>query len=134
MFGFIKKLISGILSFIAGLIPGGKGGGYYLELDESSDEKAKENTNNMAETPVTAPVTQSNVAKVEPSKNGKAPEAKPALAVTAAVSDGIKAPTGETTFAPQYLVPSASGSNGRRRPGANMTSFLDMAGKMKTAK
>ncbi|MBW4625122.1 MAG: hypothetical protein KME49_06355 [Brasilonema octagenarum HA4186-MV1] len=43
-----------------------------------------------------------------------------------------KEPT-ETTFAPKYLaVPNTS--NGRRRPGANMSSFLDMANQVKTSK
>lgn len=37
----------------------------------------------------------------------------------------------ETTFAPKYLSPSVS-SNGRRRPGPNMSSFLDMARDVKT--
>jgi hypothetical protein len=36
----------------------------------------------------------------------------------------------ETTFAPKYLIPTAT--NGRRRPGANMSSFLDMARQVKT--
>ncbi len=36
----------------------------------------------------------------------------------------------ETTFAPKYLIP--KNDNIRRRPGANMTSFLDMASKVKT--
>ncbi|MEA5598596.1 hypothetical protein [Rivularia sp. UHCC 0363] len=36
----------------------------------------------------------------------------------------------ETTFAPKYLIP--KNNNIRRRPGANMTSFLDMASKVKT--
>ncbi|KAB8335461.1 hypothetical protein SD80_003870 [Scytonema tolypothrichoides VB-61278] len=43
-----------------------------------------------------------------------------------------KEPT-ETTFAPKYLaVPNTT--NGRRRPGANMSSFLDMATQVKTSK
>jgi hypothetical protein len=37
----------------------------------------------------------------------------------------------ETTFAPKYLAPSAS-TNGRRRPGPNMNTFLDMARQVKT--
>lgn len=42
-----------------------------------------------------------------------------------------KEPT-ETTFAPKYLT--APSTNGRRRPGANMSSFLDMANQVKTSK
>lgn len=36
----------------------------------------------------------------------------------------------ETLFAPKYLIP--KNNNVRRRPGANMSSFLDMASKVKT--
>lgn len=36
----------------------------------------------------------------------------------------------ETTFAPKYLIP--KNDNMRRRPGANMNSFLDMASQVKT--
>ncbi|MGF1675117.1 MAG: hypothetical protein ACFCUV_15740 [Rivularia sp. (in: cyanobacteria)] len=36
----------------------------------------------------------------------------------------------ETTFAPKYLIP--KNDNVRRRPGANMNSFLDMARQVKT--
>jgi len=37
----------------------------------------------------------------------------------------------ETTFAPKYLIPSAS-SKSRRRPGPSMNPFLDMARQVKT--
>ncbi|WP_257237171.1 hypothetical protein [Nostoc sp. 'Peltigera malacea cyanobiont' DB3992] len=37
-------------------------------------------------------------------------------------------------FAPKYLAPSAISSNGRRRPGANMSAYLDMARQVKTPK
>jgi hypothetical protein len=68
---------------------------------------------------------------VKASKNGKAPKAEPKPELTPAASKVAKIPT-ETTFAPKYLAPSATSSNGRRRPGANMTSFLDMARSVKT--
>ncbi|KOP26112.1 hypothetical protein AMR41_12700 [Hapalosiphon sp. MRB220] len=42
----------------------------------------------------------------------------------------VKAQPGETTFAPKYLIP--TNTNGRRRPGANMNSFLEMARQVKT--
>ena len=150
MFGFIKKLITGILGFITGLLPGKKGNGYYLELDEPASEKAPAATPKTPEvspaattngtkaaasvavdSPVNAPAA-TKTTKSEPSKNGKAPKAEPAT-TSAATSNGKKpAPAEETTFAPKYLAPSASSSN-RRRPGANMSSYLDMASKMKTS-
>ncbi|MEH2467317.1 hypothetical protein [Nostoc sp.] len=58
--------------------------------------------------------------KVEPGKNAKAAAAKV-----------LKEEPKETTFAPKYLAPSATSSNGRRRPGANMSAYLDMARQVK---
>ncbi|MEH2394194.1 MAG: hypothetical protein V7K21_21855 [Nostoc sp.] len=58
--------------------------------------------------------------KVEPGKNAKAAAAKV-----------LKEEPKETTFAPKYLSPSATSSNGRRRPGANMSAYLDMARQIK---
>lgn len=68
---------------------------------------------------------------VKASENGKAPKAEPKPELTPAASKVAKIPA-ETTFAPKYLAPSATSSNGRRRPGANMTSFLEMARSVKT--
>lgn len=59
--------------------------------------------------------------KIEPGKNAKAAAAKV-----------LKEEPKETTFAPIYLAPSATSSNGRRRPGANMSAYLDMARQLKT--
>ncbi|MBH8573826.1 hypothetical protein I8752_12495 [Nostocaceae cyanobacterium CENA369] len=59
--------------------------------------------------------------KVEPGNNAKAAAAK-----------AVKEQPKETTFAPKYLAPSATNSNGRRRPGANMSAYLDMARQVKT--
>lgn len=150
MFGFIKNLFAGILSFLTGLIGGKKSSGYYLELKEDTTEQTAP-----APAPKAAPVASNGTkaaakaeappatekkpaptpAKVEASKNGKngkngkaAP--KPAEPEKAPVANTT--PPGETTFAPKYLTPSASGSNGRRRPGANMSSYLDMASQVKT--
>jgi hypothetical protein len=142
MFGFLKNLITGILGFITGLLPGKKGNGYYLELDESGEQKApaavkpvspEPTVNGTKPAPTVAVEKTATVTKVEPSANGKAPKAEPAKA-PAATTNGTKTPAAktqeETTFAPKYLIPSASSSD-RRRPGANMNSFLDMARQMK---
>jgi hypothetical protein len=61
--------------------------------------------------------------KVEPGKKEKAAAAKV-----------LKEQPTETTFAPKYLAPSTTSSNGRRRPGANMSAYLDMARQIKTPK
>ncbi|MDF5707122.1 MAG: hypothetical protein PUP90_05420 [Nostoc sp. S4] len=59
--------------------------------------------------------------KVQPGNNEKAAAAKV-----------LKEQPTETTFAPKYLAPSGKISNGRRRPGANMSAYLDMARQVKT--
>lgn len=116
MFGFIKNLIGGILGFITGLF--GKKDGYYLELKEEVAE-----TKPVAAKPAVAPAAKAEPAKVakasvteEPTKAIKAEPAKPAAST-------------ETTFAPKYLMPSYS--NGRRRPGVNMNTYMDMARQVK---
>jgi hypothetical protein len=167
MFGFIKNLITGILNFFIGLF-GGKKGGYYMELDESSQEKPKntaklpakeapaakqsekespkqpaENGKTATE-PVTATVsTKQNgtkeaaapvkpePAKVELVQTANGVKAEPAKKTKADAAKVVQEPPKDSTFAPKYLaVPSTN--NGRRRPGANMNPFLDMARQVKT--
>jgi gas vesicle protein len=67
-------------------------------------------------------VQTSNGVRPEPVQPAKAEAAKKVIQ---------EQPT-ETTFAPKYLIP--NNSNGRRRPGANMNSYLDMARQVKPAK
>ncbi|MEH1944019.1 MAG: hypothetical protein V7L01_27910 [Nostoc sp.] len=178
---FIKKLISGILGFITGLLPGKKkSNGYFLELDEAKDaakDAAQEVASNVKKV---AETVASNVKKVTATETPEAPEAskpaslngtktaaakgkekpaakekdksaknpKPADVTLVQTAEGLKIEPGkkakaaaakvlkeepkETTFAPKYLAPSATSSNGRRRPGANMSAYLDMARQVKT--
>lgn len=134
---FIKKLIGGILSFFTGLLPKKKkSNGFYLELDEAAtganpkpeakkvEAKPAAAVNGTKPAPATPAPTAVKAATAKASKNGKAPKAEPAIAST-------KAPT-ETTFAPQYVAASVASSNGRRRPGANMSAYLDLARQVKT--
>ena len=116
MFRFIENLIGGILGFITGLF--GNKDGYYLELKEEVAE-----TKPVAAKPAVAPA-----AKAEPAKVAKASvKAQPAKAIKAEPAKPV-VPT-ETTFAPKYLIPSSS--NDRRRPGANMNTYMDMARQVK---
>ncbi|MBD2363289.1 hypothetical protein H6G36_19200 [Anabaena minutissima FACHB-250] len=145
MFGFIKKLIAGILSFITGLLPGKKNGGYYLQLEETgtgsapvaeTKTKSAVETSNGTKAAVEAPQpepspTPVKAAKKKASQNGKAAPTEPAPVPVPAASTKPATPT-ETTFAPKYLIPTFSSSNGRRRPGANMNTYLDMARQVKT--
>jgi hypothetical protein len=106
--GFIKNIIAGILGFITGLFSK-KGNSYYLELKEEANV-----TPASAIAPKAAPKAEpvaEKVTKVEPVKPVK-----------------IAVPT-ETNFATKYLIPT---NNPRRRPGANMSTFLDMARQVKT--
>ncbi|MBW4454265.1 MAG: hypothetical protein KME55_17025 [Nostoc indistinguendum CM1-VF10] len=165
---FIKNLISGILSFVTGLLRGKKSNGYFLELDEAKDaaKEVASNAKKVAET------VSSNAKKVTGTAAPEAPEAskptslngtktaaaktkekpaknpKPADVTLVQTAEGLKVEPGkkakaaaakvlkeepkETTFAPKYLAPSATSSNGRRRPGANMSAYLDMARQVKT--
>jgi hypothetical protein len=178
MIGFIKKLITSILGFVTGLLPGKKkGNGYYLELDESNDanplDAAKEAVKDVASSAKKVAQTVASNAKkatetvasdtLVPSKpdslngtktaaaktNAKAAKKpKPADVELVQTAEGLKIEPGnnakaaaakvlkeqptETTFAPKYLAPSATSSNGRRRPGANMSAYLEMARQIKT--
>jgi hypothetical protein len=139
---FIKKLIGGILSFFTGLLPKKKkSNGFYLELDEAAtganpkpeakkvEAKPAAAVNGTKAAPATPGPTAVKAATAKASKNGKAPKAEPVKAEPAIAS--TKTPT-ETTFAPQYVAASVASSNGRRRPGANMSAYLDLARQVKT--
>jgi len=79
-----------------------------------------------AETPANKQSPKVEVELVQTAEGVKAQAVKPTKPVKAVAESNGKA----TTFAPNYLIPSAS--NSRRRPGANMSSFLDMARQVKT--
>jgi hypothetical protein len=115
--GFIKNLIGGILGFITGLFSK-KESGYYLELKEEA---------NTTSTPIapTAPAPKPAAAPVEVSKPASvvAKTTKPEP-----VKPQLSLPT-ETNFATKYLI---FGNSPRRRPGVNMSAFLDMARQVKT--
>ncbi|MBD2199788.1 MULTISPECIES: hypothetical protein [Calothrix] len=159
---FIKKLISGIVSFLTGLLPGKnkKSNGYYLELDEAKDTAKKaaatvvDNTKKVAETVTAAapaaPKAESLNGTKAAAKKKSAKEAKPADVQLVQTAQGLKIEPGknekaaaakvvkeepkETTFAPKYVAATSGSTNGRRRPGANMSSYLDLALQVKTSK
>jgi hypothetical protein len=128
LINLIKKLFSGILSFIGG-IAGGKGGGYYLELDES--EAGKPAPQAVAPAKVEAPAP----AATAPAKSSAKPAAVKAEPIA---SNGAKPPASSNGAVPQ--VPAATSlaaastllNTPRRRPGANMNSYLEMAKQVKT--
>ncbi len=157
MFGFIKNFFSGIAAFFGGLFGGKKSQddgstapkmkkakGYYMELDDSGNvktadsEKKPEPVKSAVATVEQPKAEPAEAKKPEPAKaeavpnNGKVKiEAQPNPPAPApAASNGKVDPQSETTFAPNYLVLTAS--KGRRRPGPSMDLFRDMARQVKT--
>ena len=129
-----------------------KRSGYFMEIEETEETKPV-NDNKAAKVAIaktSEPVAAAKPAKAEPAKTPdlaavsaqaakvelvqtaeglKAePAKKPASSSPAASTNGQNQT--ETTFAPKYLIPSAS-STSRRRPGPNMNPFLDMARQIK---
>ncbi len=154
LINLIKSLFSGIFGFIGGLLGGKKAdpalnqkkgnSGFYLEMADSA-----------APAPNSVPMTVSAEAAAKaasPAVNGAKSSRKEKLAALAKVSESGKAQATapdstavpqpvaaavatkapepeERNFATRYLLTSNNGT--RRRPGANMSSYLDMARKMK---
>lgn len=81
--------------------------------------------NQPAKTEATA---NNQAAKVELVQTAEGVKAEPAKSKKVSAASA-NTPT-ETTFAPKYLAPAST--NGRRRPGPNMNTFLDMARQVKT--
>ena len=160
MFDFIKKLFGGIAAFFGGLFGGKKSQGdesapkakkskgYFLELDDTgnvksdaSDKKSQPLKAKAPESATQAQPAQSAVATLERPKTESATKEVPSGNQTvkieaqpnppaAAASNGRVATQGDSTFAPKYLMPTAS--NSRRRPGPSMEMFKDMARQVKT--
>lgn len=132
-----------------------KSQGYFLELDDTGSVKSTEEVKKpepvKAEAPAPAAQNQPEKAavatlerpKAEPkeetkpvvaakdvsAENGKVKiEAQPNPPATAASNGKVEAQN-DMTFAPKYLMPSASSS--RRRPGPSMDMFRDMARQVK---
>ena len=81
--------------------------------------------NQPAKTEATA---NNQAAKVELVQTAEGVKAEPAKSKKASAASANTQT--ETTFAPKYLAPAST--NGRRRPGPNMNTFLDMARQVKT--
>ncbi len=139
MFGFIKSIFGGIFSFLSGLF-GAKKSGYYLELEESKGTAAaKPQAAQVQKKVEPLPEQKPEPAKVSKSKTSqKKAETKPAPAAPAPTVAIAKAEP--TKKAPQEVAPAPTKRDvtpvmvtPRRRPGANMTSYLDMARNMRTS-
>lgn len=156
LISLIKKLFSGIFSFIGGLLGGGKSGGYYMDAGEAQPAKAPAKSAEEAPAkaepakaePAKALAAKAEAVKAEPAKAASAAtkvEAAPAKAEAAkadtAALNGSKPPASPNvalnmpqptvSFATEYLAPKPT--NSRRRPGANMSAFLEMAKDVKAS-
>jgi hypothetical protein len=159
IFDVIKSFFGGFFSFLGGLFGGSKqlqestagasangapktrktrNSGYFLELDEArstpSAEPAKVVT---VEAPAKAAEPKAEPVAAAPAKSvaepAKAPEPVKAIEPAKPAANPLNLPQPTvTTFAPEYLAPSGD-RNGRRRPGANMNYFLDLARQVKTS-
>lgn len=137
MFGFIKKLKEDK----SGATKTRKGKGYYLEVDESQvaqalkgNQPAKTESEAKPESAAVEAAAPTTTEAEAPAKTeAETPKAEPVKAAVPVVAATKKEAPAVTTFAPNYLL-TLSSTDGRRRPGANMKSFLEMARKVKTPK
>ncbi|MBD2016460.1 hypothetical protein H6F96_21105 [Microcoleus sp. FACHB-53] len=162
MFDFIKNLFGGIAAFFSGLFSGKKSKdgesapkapkakkskGYFLELDDSgsasSAPEAKKPEPMKAKAAAPAKQAESSsksaVATLERPKTStvnEVPSGNETVKIQAQpnppapATNGKVSPQAASTFAPNYLMPTPT--NSRRRPGANMEMFRDMARQVKT--
>jgi hypothetical protein len=94
---------------------------------KAAQESVPAGSNGKKDTKEANIIKPSEVELVQTAKGVKAQKVQKEKTLTPSATQSQ--PKKETTFAPEYLTP--TNSNGRRRPGANMTSFLDMAREVK---
>jgi hypothetical protein len=141
--GAIINIFKNIIGLITGLFSGKKGkNGFFLEAPAVKEAPAV--------APAAVATTQAAVTKAAPAaapappaakkakgKAGKAVAAATAVAATVAAAPAMPSPAelfvpGSPTFAEMNAVPMSTAS--RRRPGVNMTGFLDMAKTIKSGR
>jgi phage protein D len=137
LFNFIKGLFAGIFAFFGGLFGGKKASesttleaatksatrknsAYFLELDEAKGGGTVEPKTSVQTVEKPQPAAAAP-AKAAPAVQTVEPVKQPQP--VSASNGAVQAPA---TFAPDSLL-SLSATNGRRRPGANMNYFLNMA-------
>lgn len=152
--GFIKKIfgaIFGLISSLLKVVGVGKKSEYFLEIDDSNatPPASQARPANTEETAISTPEPAA-IATATPSPNGSQPSVQPDPQVAAAQDEPIAVLTqngatpapmpvaaaaasdSNSTFAPEYLNP-ARNQTRRRRPGANMGSFMSMAKNVKVS-
>ncbi len=150
----IKNLVGGIFGFLGGLFgkktpaiegvsnPASKksNSGYFLELDDSKSAKpavespsaaivSSENGTASTQPKKSSRKEQLEAAKAANGKSASTPAAKAPAKPASVPVTVASAPATEVGYATKYPLPVSSG--GRRLPGANMNSYLNMARQMK---
>ncbi len=139
LINFIKGIFSAIFGIFGGKKEGAakakKSKGYFLELDDAKGVEAPAQPAAAAATPAPATASQASPRQEKRAALANAAQAQAAPAPAPAAPAPAPAPKKpvptEVNFATKYLVPANTG--GRRRPGANMTSYLSMARQVKVS-
>jgi hypothetical protein len=152
LFNLIKNLFSGVVSFVGGIFskkpqelsaagqpqPRKRSSGYFLEYEDANSSGTASDKTTTEATQTAKPIAKADP-KPTATKSQPAAKVEPATAVQAETLVATKSKTEPqpianalnlpqptvTTFAPNYLTP--TNSNRRRRPGANMAAYMDMA-------
>ncbi len=151
MFGLVKKLFGGILAFIGKIFSFGKKDKNIAPGQESSESKAIEAKPPAPENkkqpkaqkqpkqakPEAAFFLESEDARGYTSANGKSAassqKTKKAAPVAATTASALNLPAPTVSNAPAESAAPPFVQFARRRPGANMSAFLDMAKQVKTS-
>ncbi|MCT7949904.1 hypothetical protein NG798_08910 [Ancylothrix sp. C2] len=137
MFGFLKNIFGGIFGFLGKILGFGKKSEYAYEFEAKPAAKAmtasqpapKAETAKTAAPKAAAKPATAEKATTKQEKPAKVENPAPAAAKK---PEPAKAPAPVSGFSTQYLTPTATAT--RRRPGANMTSYLDMARQVNTTR
>lgn len=137
MFRFIKNLFSGFLAFLSGLFQGGKK--QKPALEQASSEQGKSDSPKpqpQSATVASSKPAQGNFFLDTDEARGYSPNGGSASSSQETRPSASQPAAASTLNLPQPKVTSYSDFSNfgdRRRPGANMSSFLDMARKVRTS-
>ena len=129
--GFIKNLIGGIISFLAGIFKifnVFKKSEYFIEAEDAKSVKTPAPAKSAPAAPKPAQAESLNGKVAQPSTTVATAEPLQGKAL-ASVAPQSSQPA-PVLFAPNYQV-SVNNVNSRRRPGPSMNRFLDMAKQVK---
>jgi len=141
MFRFIKNLFNGILAFLSGLLKGEKQQKQAPVLEQAKPEQAKSDSPQPQSQPTAAtnsqpPAQGSFFLEADEARGYNSPNGGPSNQSQEAKQSAPQPASASALNLPQPKVTSYrdfSNFGDRRRPGANMSSFLEMARKVRTS-